>query len=204
MGKKKFKGSVMLNPGPVVMVSLGEEKPNIFTVGWTGIVNTHPPMTYISVRPERHSYDILKETGEFVINLVTEDLAKACDYCGVKSGRDVDKWKEMKLTKQESSEVGCPSIKESPLNMECVVRDVIHLGTHDMFLADIVSVGVDEDIIDEDGRIRLDQAKLVAWNHGEYFGLKREPIGKFGYSIMKSKTRKRINREKRNKKSGRK
>lgn len=203
MGKKKFKGSVMLNPGPVVMVSLGEDKPNIFTVGWTGIVNTHPPMTYISVRPERHSYDILKETGEFVINLVTEDLAKACDYCGVKSGRDVNKWKEMKLTKQESSEVRCPSIKESPLNMECVVRDCIHLGTHDMFLADIVSINVDEDIIDDNGRIRLDKAKLVAWNHGEYFGLKKEPIGKFGYSIMKPKTRKRINREKHNRKSGR-
>lgn len=196
MGKKTFKGGAMLNPVPVVMVSCGSDKPNIITIAWTGIVNSSPPMTYISVRKERYSHDIIKNTGEFVINLCTEELAFATDYCGVRSGRDKDKFREMKLTPQKSETVGCPMIKESPVNIECRVREVTELGSHDMFIADILKVHVDEQYIDSSGRIRLDKASLVAYNHGEYFGLKRQPLGRFGFSVMKLKTRRRISREK--------
>ncbi len=196
MGKKTFKSGAMLNPVPVVMVSCGSDKPNIITIAWTGIVNSDPPMTYISVRKERYSHDIIKKSGEFVINLCTEELAFATDYCGVRSGRDKDKFREMKLTPQKSETVGCPMIKESPVNIECRVRDVTELGSHDMFIADILKVHVDEQYIDSSGRIRLDKASIVAYNHGEYFGLKRQPLGRFGFSVMKPKTRKRISREK--------
>ncbi len=196
MGKRSFKGGAMLNPVPAVMVSCGSRKPNIITIAWTGIVNSNPPMTYISVRKERYSHNIIEKTGEFVINLCSEELAFATDFCGVRSGRDTDKFKEMKLTPERAEIVRCPMIKESPVNIECRVREIIELGSHDMFIADILKVHVDEQYIDRSGRIRLDQASLVAYNHGEYFGLKRQPIGKFGFSVMKPKTRKRINREK--------
>ena len=196
MGKRSFKGGAMLNPVPAVMVSCGSRKPNIITIAWTGIVNSNPPMTYISVRKERYSHNIIENTGEFVINLCSEELAFATDFCGVRSGRDTDKFKEMKLTPERAEIVRCPMIKESPVNIECRVREIIELGSHDMFIADILKVHVDEQYIDRSGRIRLDQASLVAYNHGEYFGLKRQPIGKFGFSVMKTKTRKRINREK--------
>ena len=196
MGKSSFKGGAMLNPVPAVMVSCGSRKPNIITIAWTGIVNSNPPMTYISVRKERYSHNIIENTGEFVINLCSEELAFATDFCGVRSGRDTDKFKEMKLTPERAEIVRCPMIKESPVNIECRVREIIELGSHDMFIADILKVHVDEQYIDRSGRIRLDQASLVAYNHGEYFGLKRQPIGKFGFSVMKPKTRKRINREK--------
>ncbi|MDD7307503.1 MAG: flavin reductase family protein [Clostridia bacterium] len=196
MGKRSFKGGAMLNPVPAVMVSCGSRKPNIITIAWTGIVNSNPPMTYISVRKERYSHNIIENTGEFVINLCSEELAFATDFCGVRSGRDTDKFKEMKLTPERAEIVRCPMIKESPVNIECRVREIIELGSHDMFIADILKVHVDEQYIDRSGRIRLDQASLVAYNHGEYFGLKRQPIGKFGFSVMKPKTRKRINREK--------
>lgn len=195
MGKRSFKGGAMLNP-VAVMVSCGSRKPNIITIAWTGIVNSNPPMTYISVRKERYSHNIIENTGEFVINLCSEELAFATDFCGVRSGRDTDKFKEMKLTPERAEIVRCPMIKESPVNIECRVREIIELGSHDMFIADILKVHVDEQYIDRSGRIRLDQASLVAYNHGEYFGLKRQPIGKFGFSVMKPKTRKRINREK--------
>lgn len=196
MGKRLFKGGAMLNPVPAVMVSCGSRKPNIITIAWTGIVNSNPPMTYISVRKERYSHNIIENTGEFVINLCSEELAFATDFCGVRSGRDTDKFKEMKLTPERAEIVRCPMIKESPVNIECRVREIIELGSHDMFIADILKVHVDEQYIDRSGRIRLDQASLVAYNHGEYFGLKRQTIGKFGFSVMKPKTRKRINREK--------
>ena len=196
MGKRSFKGGAMLNPVPAVMVSCGSRKPNIITIAWTGIVNSNPPMTYISVRKERYSHNIIENTGEFVINLCSEELAFATDFCGVRSGRDTDKFKEMKLTPERAEIVSCPMIKESPVNIECRVREIIELGSHDMFIADILKVHVDEQYIDRSGRIRLDQASLVAYNHGGYFGLKRQPIGKFGFSVMKPKTRKRINREK--------
>ena len=196
MGKRSFKGGAMLNPVPAVMVSCGSRKPNIITIAWTGIVNSNPPMTYISVRKERYSHNTIENTGEFVINLCSEELAFATDFCGVRSGRDTDKFKEMKLTPERAEIVRCPMIKESPVNIECRVREIIELGSHDMFIADILKVHVDEQYIDRFGRIRLDQASLVAYNHGEYFGLKRQPIGKFGFSVMKPKTKKRINREK--------
>ena len=196
MGKRSFKGGAMLNPVPAVMVSCGSRKPNIITIAWTGIVNSNPPMTYISVRKERYSHNIIESTGEFVINLCSEKLAFATDFCGVRSGRDTDKFKEIKLTPERAEAVRCPMIKESPVNIECRVREIIELGSHDMFIADILRVHVDEQYIDQADRIRLDQASLVAYNHGEYFGLKRQPIGKFGFSVMKPKTRKRINREK--------
>ena len=196
MSKKTFKGGAMLNPVPAVMVSCGSSKPNIITIAWTGIVNSNPPMTYISVRKERYSHDIIKNTGEFVINLCTEELAFATDYCGVRTGRDTDKFKEMKLTPEKSEMLRCPMIKESPVNIECRVREITELGSHDMFIADILKVHVDEQYIDKSGRIRLDKASLVAYNHGEYFGLRRQPLGRFGFSVMKPKTRKRINREK--------
>ena len=197
MAKETWKAGNMLYPVPVVMVSCGTmEESNIITVAWTGTINTNPPMTYVSVRPERHSYNIIKETGEFVINVTTEALAYATDWCGVRSGSKYDKFKEMKLTKEECPLVSCPAIAESPMNIMCKVKEIVHLGSHDMFIADILKVHVDEQYIDRSGRIRLDQASLVAYNHGEYFGLKRQPIGKFGFSVMKPKTRKRINREK--------
>lgn len=199
MGKIQFKPGTMLNPVPAVMVSCGNgDEKNIITIAWTGIVNTDPPMTYVSVRKERHSHDIIKKTGEFVINLTTEKLAFATDYCGVRSGRDVDKFKEQNLTPAESQVVSCPSIAESPVNIECRVTEIKELGSHDMFLAEIVSVSVDEDLMDEKGRLCLEEAGLIAYNHGHYFGLKKTEIGRFGYSVMKPKTRKRYNKEKRN------
>lgn len=198
MSKLNFKPGTMLNPVPAVMVScgLGDES-NIITVAWTGIVNSEPPMTYVSVRKERHSHHLIKESGEFVINLITEDLAFATDYCGVRSGKDIDKFKEMKLTPLKAEKVGCPVIKESPVNLECRVREIHEYGSHDMFVADIVNVQVNEELMDEKGRIRLDLAGLVAYNHGEYFGLKKNPLGKFGFSVMKAKTKKRIAGERR-------
>ena len=198
MSKLNFKPGTMLNPVPAVMVSCGQgDESNIITVAWTGIVNSEPPMTYVSVRKERHSHHLIKESGEFVINLVTEELAFATDYCGVRSGKDVDKFKEMKLTPAKGEKVGCPVIKESPVNLECRVREIHEYGSHDMFVADIVNVQVNEELLDEKGRIRLDLAGLVAYNHGEYFGLKKNPLGKFGYSVMKAKTKKRIAGERR-------
>lgn len=196
--KKSFKPGCMLNPLPAVMVSCGNEKPNIITIAWTGIINSDPPMTYISVRKERYSHQIISETGEFVINLTTRELARATDWCGVKSGRDVDKFREMDLTPAPCSKVGCPAIGESPVSLECRVREVRELGSHDMFMADIVNVLVDESIIDENGRFRFDKAGLLAFNHGEYFPVGARPLGGFGFSVMKPKTKKRRNREKRN------
>ena len=197
--KTKLNPGTMLSPIPAVMVSCAKagEKPNIITIAWTGIVNSEPPMTYISVRKERYSYDIIKDSGEFVINLTTEDLAFAADWCGVKSGRDVDKFEAQSLTAAASEVVACPSIGESPVNIECQVRDVIELGSHDMFLAEIVSVSVDEKLIDEKGAVHLEKARLTAYSHGHYYPLQKEELGRFGYSVMKPKTRRRYEAEKR-------
>ncbi|MBQ4649226.1 MAG: flavin reductase family protein [Firmicutes bacterium] len=179
------------------MVSCGEgDEKNIITIGWTGIINSDPPMTYVSVRPSRHSHDLIEKSGEFVINMTTEALAFATDYCGVKSGRDVDKFKEMKLTPVYGDVVRCPMIAESPVNLECKVKEVKRFGTHDMYIAEIVAMHVNEDIVDEKGKIDLASAGLVAYVHGEYFGLRKAPLGRFGYSVMKAKTKKRINKEK--------
>lgn len=197
MAKVTLKPGTMLNPVPVVMVSCGSgENSNIITIAWTGIVNSEPPMTYISVRKSRYSHQLISQKGEFVINLTTESLAKATDYCGVKSGRDVDKAKVTGLTFEPAEKVCCPMITQSPVNLECRVCEIREYGSHDMFVAEIVAVHADEELFDNRGRICLDEAGLLAYSHGEYFGLKRYPLGKFGYSVMKAKTRKRLNREK--------
>lgn len=194
--KRDMRPGEMLYPVPVVMATLGEgDEANIITIAWTGIINSKPPMTYISVRKERHSHPILSKTGEFVINLCTEELVKATDYCGVKSGRDVDKFKEMGLTKEPADIVKCPMIKESPINLECKVTQVVELGSHDMFMAEIVKVHAAEELFDEEGRMDPVKAGLVAYIHGEYYPVKRTPLGKFGYSIMKPRTKKRLSRE---------
>lgn len=191
MAKQKWKGSTLLAPVPSVLVSCGtNENSNIITIGWTGIVCSHPPKLYISVREERFSYNILKESGEFCVNIPTVEMVKAVDYCGVKSGRDCDKFADCKLTKQDSFEVSCPSIEECPIVLECKVCDVIPLGSHDMFIADIVAVSVDEDLVDEKGRLMLEKANLIAYAHGDYFALGKK-IGDFGYAVRKKKNLKR-------------
>lgn len=195
--KRSFKPGTLLSPVPAVMVSCGEgENKNIITIGWTGIINSDPPITYISVRKSRHSHHIIEETGEFVINLTTEKLAYATDYCGVKSGRDVDKFKELNLTPETGEKVRCPMITQCPVNLECRVMEVKSYPTHDMFIAQIVAVHADDEIIDEKGKIDISLAGLLAYVHGEYYGLKKISIGRFGFSVMKPKTRKRINRQK--------
>lgn len=186
MAKQLWKAGNMVYPVPAVMVSLMDKagKANIITVAWTGTICSDPPMAYISVRKERYSHPILMETGEFVINLTTEKLAKATDFCGVRSGRDVDKFKEMNLTKGKSSKIEAPSIQESPVNIECKVKQVIELGSHDMFLAEVVAVQVDEAYMDSKGRFDLNAAGLMAYSHGEYLALGKK-LGTFGYSVRK-------------------
>lgn len=178
----------MLYPVPAVMVSCARpgEKPNIITVAWAGTVCSSPAMLSISVRKERYSYDIIKETGNFVVNLVNKDLVYATDYCGVKSGRDTDKFKEMKLTPLPSQYVEAPGISESPVNLECKVTQVIPLGSHDLFLAEIVGVTIDEKYMDENGKFHLNDAGLVSYSHGEYYELGKK-LGTFGYSVKKGK-----------------
>lgn len=183
--KEYFKAGNMLNPVPAVMVSCGTmEKSNIVTVAWCGNACTNPPMLYISVRPSRYSYDIIKESGEFVVNLVTSDMTYACDFCGVRSGRDIDKFKHLNLTKLESKYVKAPSIAESPVSIECKVREILPLGSHHMFLADILGVTIEKSLLDEKNRFNLDKAGLISYNHGEYFELGKY-VGKFGYSVKK-------------------
>ncbi len=200
MAKRKLKPAAMLNPVPAVMVSCGHgAEKNIITAAWTGIINSNPPMAYVSVRKCRHSHHLIAESGEFVINLTTEELAHATDYCGVKSGRDVDKWKETGLTPEPAEQVNCPMIAESPVNLECRVTEVKEYPSHDMFIAEILQVHADEALFDEEGRIALDEAGLICYSHGEYFGLRKKPLGRFGFSVMKARTKKRLNREQREK-----
>lgn len=184
--KQSWKPGTMIYPVPAVLVSCGDgEQKNIFTVAWTGTVCTNPPMCYISVRPERHSYEIIKRTGEFVINLTTASLARATDWCGVRSGRDYDKFEQMGLTPIEASVVGAPAVEESPICIECRVRQILPLGSHDMFLADVVNVLVDEAYINpETNRLELERAAPIVYSHGEYFRL-GEVIGHFGWSVRK-------------------
>ena len=187
MSKEYWKPGNMLYPVPAVMVSCGREreKPNIITVAWAGTICSDPAMVSISVRKERYSHDIIKETGEFVINLVNKRLVRATDYCGVKSGRDVDKFAETRLTPQASRYVKAPGIEESPVNIECKVKDVLELGSHHMFIAEVAGVQVSEKYMNETGKFELNKLGLVAYSHGEYFEL-GEKIGKFGYSVKKS------------------
>ncbi len=186
MAKQSWKPGNLLYPLPVVMASCQRpgEKPNIITLAWAGTVCSNPPMVSVSLQKTRHSYGIIRETGEFVINLVTKDLTFAADYCGVRSGRDVDKFAEMHLTPLPSRIVAAPGIAESPVNLECRVKQVIALGSHDMFVAKIVGVTVDDAYMDEAGKFHLNSAELTAYSHGAYFRL-GEKLGKFGYSVEK-------------------
>ncbi len=187
MAKVNWKGGALLGPLPAVMVSCGTmEKANIITVAWTGIVSTNPPRAYISVRPTRHSYNIIKESGEFVINLTPRHLCETCDWCGIVTGRCVDKVAKCGFTPEESENVAAPRLAQSPLSLECRVFDVIPLGSHDMFLCDILSVAVDESLIDENGKLCLERAELVAFAHGEYYALS-DVLGKFGFSVADKK-----------------
>lgn len=192
MGKQTWKPGNMLYPLPAVMVSVTDKegKSNIITVAWTGTVCTNPPMVYISVRPERYSYHMIEETGEFVINLTTEKLAYATDYCGVKSGRDVDKFEKMHLTPEKADKVKAPMIQESPVNIECKVVKKEELGSHHMFLAEVVAVHVDEQYLDEKNRFALEKTELISYVHGEYYSLGKL-LGNFGYSIRKSEKEKK-------------
>ena len=188
MSKRAMKGGAMLAPLPPALVSCGSlEKPNIITVGWTGMIATKPPTTYISVRPERYSHGIISKTGEFVINLCTEKTVRAADICGVKSGRDTDKFSLCSLTAEKAPMLSdCPMIAQCPVSIECKVREVLPMGSHHMFIADIVSVNIDEELWDANGKVHIEKSGLVAYAHGEYFALGRK-LGSFGYSVKKKK-----------------
>ena len=187
MSKVTWKAGNFLYPLPAVMVSCGTmEKSNIITVAWTGILNTNPAMVYISVRPTRYSYNIIKEQKEFVINLTTKRLAKATDWCGVKTGAKVDKFKEMNLTPLPSKMIDAVGIEESPVNIECKVKKIEKLGSHHMFLAEVVAVHADEAYMDKNNKFQLNQSKLMVYSHGEYLGLGKK-LGTFGYSVKKGK-----------------
>ncbi len=193
MSKQVWKPGNMLYPLPAVMVSTADRsgKTNILTVAWTGTICTNPPMVYISVRPERYSYQMIKESGEFVINLTTESLIRATDYCGVRSGRDVDKWKETGLTPLKAETLSyAPAIEESPVSIECRVTEIKELGSHHMFLAEVTAVQVDESYMNEKNKFELNKTGLLAYSHGEYLGLGKK-LGTFGYSVRKKKRKKK-------------
>lgn len=196
MAKQEWKPGNMLYPLPVVMVSVADKagNSNIITVAWAGTVCTNPPMLSISVRPERHSYHMIKESMEFVVNLTTEKLTYATDYCGVRSGRDVDKFKEMHLTQEKGSKVAAPLIKESPVNIECKVKEILELGSHHMFLAEVVAVHVDESYMNEKNKFELSKARPIVYSHGEYYGLGKL-LGNFGYSVKKKQTGKKTKKK---------
>lgn len=190
--KVSSKPGPLMAPLPTVMVSCGDmEQGNILTIAWSGIINSNPPMTYISVRPSRFSHDIIAENGEFVINLTTVELAKAMDFCGVKSGRNVDKFSHLGLTREAGNVVKAPMIAESPVNLECKVTEIKSFPSHDMFIAEIVAVHIDDKYVDENGAYDYGKMGLVAFSHGKYYKLRKEELGFFGYSIMKPKTAKR-------------
>lgn len=194
MSKVFWKGSTILSPLPAVLVSCGTpEKPNVLTIGWTGIINTHPPMTYISVRPERYSYNIIKESGEFVINLTTSAMCRETDFCGVRSGKNTDKFKECKFTAVKSNTISAPCIEECPVNIECKITESKNFGTHTMFIAEITGINIDDKYINSKGKLNLQQCGLMAYSHGEYFSLGKK-LGDFGFSVRKKK--KKPNRNK--------
>ncbi|MBR4261293.1 MAG: flavin reductase family protein [Clostridia bacterium] len=191
MSKTMWKPGTFIYPIPAVMVSCGSfEKSNIMTVAWTGILNTNPAIVYISVRPERYSYNLIKESGEFVINLTNEKLAFATDWCGVKSGANVDKFKEMKLTKEKANFVKCPMIAESPVSVECKVKEIRELGSHHMFVAEVLAINADDKYIDDKGAFDISKCDLIAYANGGYYSLNKK-IGKFGYSVQKKKNKKK-------------
>lgn len=187
MSKVEWKSGTFIYPIPAVMVSLGDMKDsNIITVAWTGILNTNPAQVYISVRPERYSHDIIKKTGEFAINLTTSKLAFATDWCGVKSGKNVDKFKEMHLTKQALNHIKCPGIEESPVTVECRVNEIRELGSHDMFIADVLSIDADEKYIDKSGAFDITKCNLISYANGKYFEMGKQ-VGTFGFSVKKKR-----------------
>lgn len=202
MKKISFKPGTLLAPLPVIMASLGEtpEDYNIITIAWTGIINSEPPMTYLSIRKSRHSHPLLIKSKDYVINLPSEKLAFATDFCGVKSGKDLNKFEAQNLTPIPGEIVKAPMIKECPINIECRVVDVISYPSHDMFVSEILKVHADEDLLDERGRLQFEKAHLISYVHGEYYGIKTKKLGTFGYSIMKPKTKKRRALEEKTKK----
>lgn len=190
MSKIMWKSGTFEYPIPAAMVSCGTmEKSNIITVAWTGIINTKPAMIYISVRPERYSHDIIKKSGEFVINLTTEKLAFATDWCGVKSGKDFNKFEKMHLTKERANFVKCPMIEESPVSIECRVKEIKSLGSHDMFMAEVLAIHADEKYFDKKSAFDISKCNLIAYANGGYYSLGKK-IGKFGYSVQRKKKRK--------------
>ncbi len=196
MGRKIWKAGTFEYPLPAVMVTCGDmQNSNIITVAWTGILNTNPAMVYISVRPTRHSYKLIKENNEFVINLTNKKLTYATDWCGVRTGAKYDKFKEMNLHKEKAQFVRCPLIKESPVAIECKVKDIIPLGSHDMFIAEVLSIDADEKYIDENGAFDISKCELIAYANGGYYPLGKK-IGKFGFSVQKNKNKKNKKRTK--------
>ena len=190
--KQSWKPGTMIYPLPAVLVSCGNspQRRNLITVAWTGTVCTNPAMCYISVRPERHSYQIIKEEMQFTINLTTKEMAHAVDWCGVKSGRDLDKWKETGLTPIDGVAVTCPYVEQAPISIECRVKEIIPLGSHHMFLAEVVNVLADEQYLDPTtGAFNMEQAQLVSYNHGAYY-TQGEKIGRFGWTVQKKKKKK--------------
>ena len=189
MAKVNWKGGALLSPVPAVLVTCADkERQNVCTIAWTGILNTKPPKTYISVRPTRLTHEIITKSREFCINLPSSKLVRIVDLCGVKGGRDMDKMKLLDINSEECVKIACPSIAECPVSIECRVTDVVPLGSHDMFIADIVSVGVDERLLDQNGRLRLEKAGLFAYSHGSYFALGKK-IGSFGFSVKKNRNK---------------
>ena len=187
MSKINWKGSTLLAPVPAALVTCGTvENPNALTIAWTGITCSNPPMTYISVRPERYSYGLIKESSEFVINLTTASMIRGVDFCGVRSGRELDKLAHCGFTVEEGSAVSAPILTQSPVSIECRVKQILPLGSHDMFLAEIVAVDVEESIVDEAGKLHLEKCGLAAYSHGEYFQLGKK-IGSFGFSVKKKR-----------------
>ena len=186
MGRQNWRASNMLCPVPAVLGGCRDEKgrDNLMTAAWAGTICSDPVMVSVSIRKERYSHDIIENTGEFTISLTTKSLARAADFCGVRSGRDIDKFKEMKLTRLESAQIRAPGVAESPVVLECRVKQILRLGSHDMFIAEVVNVSVDERFLDEKGRLELEKADLIAYSHGEYFALGKK-IGRFGYSVRR-------------------
>lgn len=191
MAKVTWKPGTLMAPVPPALISCAHGgKDNLITIAWTGIINSEPAKTYISVRPSRYSYDLIKESGEFCINMPSSHIVRSIDFCGVKSGREIDKFAACKLTREKASVVSCPMVAESPVSIECKVTEIVPLGTHDMFIADIVAVNIDERYIDERGKFHPEKCAFAAYAHGQYFALGKK-IGSFGYSVKKKKTNKR-------------
>lgn len=192
MAKQKWKAGNMVYPLPAVLVSCGDKEGNVnlMTAAWTGTVCSEPPMVYVSIRKERYSHHMIKETGEYVINLTTEKLAEATDFCGVRSGRDMDKFKEMKLTPVKGELQYAPMVAESPVSIECKVTEVMELGSHDMFIAEVTAVYVDEQYMDAKGTFHLEKAEPLVYSHGQYYGVGKH-LGGFGYAVRKKPVRKR-------------